>query len=250
MCGETPGFRPQLIPVMRTILHIGQHKTGTSSLQHFLREHRAELSRRGLYVPDSLAGFEDPSHFLLNVCALDENRGSPLKDRLLKTEPDAFFSGLRARLEQDIARHCQLAETQGCKDIIWSNEGLYLLNSTREYKRLRDLFEAYSSSVVCVCCFRERASFRSSYARELEKHGLGPSDEVDSYRYLREDSWLFSYGAKTALLREVFDEVITFPYDSRDNLAHFLQQIGYAQTATGSARLNVTGSTGKTEPHL
>ncbi|PYK11456.1 MAG: hypothetical protein DME65_07200 [Verrucomicrobia bacterium] len=34
-------------------IHIGPHKTGTSAIQWFLKEHRAELLRQGYFVPES-----------------------------------------------------------------------------------------------------------------------------------------------------------------------------------------------------
>src|SRR5262245_22489722 len=34
-------------------IHVGPHKTGTTSIQWFLRENRAELLKRGYFVPDS-----------------------------------------------------------------------------------------------------------------------------------------------------------------------------------------------------
>lgn len=34
-------------------IHIGPHKTGTSAIQWFLKEHRAELLKQGYFVPES-----------------------------------------------------------------------------------------------------------------------------------------------------------------------------------------------------
>jgi hypothetical protein len=34
-------------------IHIGPHKTGTTSIQSFLKENRAELLKHGYFVPDS-----------------------------------------------------------------------------------------------------------------------------------------------------------------------------------------------------
>ncbi|MCG2585208.1 hypothetical protein [Massilia sp. TS11] len=226
--------------LVRTIIHIGQHKTGTTSIQHFLQHNKAKLASAGLYVPESIAGHYDPSHYILNVYALNENRYSPMKEHLSKTMPKEFFQGLRAQILADIHRHYMQAESLGCKDVIWSNEGLYLLNSTEEYKRLRDLFSPYSSEIECVCCFRELASYKRSYAQHLTKLGLTPSEDTDSYRYLASDSWLFDYAGKEQLLEKVFDRVISFPYNPEDNVKSFMDQIGYPVDDTASIRLNVS----------
>lgn len=167
---------------MRSFIHIGQHKTGTTSIQSYLQNNRHQLAARGLYVPDSLVGFENSSHFILNVCSLAVNRfSSSMKERLLAAEESKFFSELRFNLEVDIARHYQEAANQGCKDIIWTNEGLFLLNSVEEYRRLYQLFDPFSSAVVCVCCFRDVPSFRASYIEHHRKTGLLPSNDQDSY---------------------------------------------------------------------
>lgn len=198
------------------------------------------LIRGGLYVPESIAGDKNPSHYILNVYALNENIYSSMKEFLLKTKPKEYFRGLREALHDEIYKHYMLAEDQGCKDVVWSNEGLYLLNSIQEYGRLRELFDKYSSGITCVCCFRDVDSYKKSYAQQQAKQGISPSDNVDSYRYLQHDSWLFDYPGKIKILKEVFDEVITFPFDQQDNVRPFMEKIGYPIHNAESIRLNVT----------
>jgi hypothetical protein len=225
---------------MRTIIHIGQHKTGTTSIQHYLKDNRDELAERGLYVPDSLAGDGNPSHFLLNIYSLEENRFSYMKERLLEIKDSEYFITLKQNLENDIAQHYQRAESQGCKDIIWSNEGLYLLNSVGEYQKLYELFHKYSLETVCICCFRDVASYRKSYIEQHKKMGIESSDDKDSYRYVEADSWLFDYERKKQILNQVFAKTIYFSYDKEDMIKIFMEKIGYMVTGTDSIRLNVT----------
>jgi hypothetical protein len=59
---------------MRTIIHVGQHKTGTTSIQHYLRRNSRVLNGMGLYIPDKIIGFEAASHFILNVYSLNDDR--------------------------------------------------------------------------------------------------------------------------------------------------------------------------------
>lgn len=226
--------------MLETLVHIGQHKTGTTSLQHFLKDHRADFSKRGLYVPDSVAEEKNPSHFLLNVYALNENRYSPMKENLFRSKPKRYFSQLKVRLETDIKRHYLTAEKQGCQDVIWSNEGLYLLNTIEEYHRLRDLFKVYSKKITAICCFREKESYKFSYSQQLKKQNIDFSEDKGSYRYINDDSWLFDYQRKIELLNTVFDEVITYPYNPEDNVSEFLKQIDYPTHMSESIRLNVT----------
>lgn len=225
---------------MNTIIHIGQHKTGTTSLQHFLKKNKSNLSHNGLYVPESIAGHNNPSHFILNVYSLNANRFSSMKEYLMRTKPKKYFYELRHKLDEDLSKHYRLAEDQGCKDVIWSNEGLYLLNSIEEYTRLYELFSKYSSSIICVCSFREVAGYKKSYLLQLKKEGIAPSDDIDSYRYLNDDSWLFDYTGKIKMLNDVFDQVITFPFNQLDNVKTFMEHIGYPSFNSEIYRLNAT----------
>ena len=226
---------------LKTLIHIGQHKTGTTSIQHYLRDHRDALMQAGLYVPDSLLGFDNPSHFLLNVYALDEDRDSTAKTRLREFLDADFFATLDRRLAGAVARHYQQAMDAGCEEILWTNEGLYLLDSEAEYRRLKQLFALYSDEVVCICCFRDRDSYRQSYTRQLESLDLPLSDDPKSYRYLEPDSWLFDYDRKRALLEAVFDEVRILDYDAVDMVKVFMEELGYPPTEdTASLRLNKT----------
>lgn len=228
---------------IRTIIHIGQHKTGTTSIQHFLRFNKTALSKRGLYVPDVIANHNNTSHYMLNVYALNKNRFSSIKKRLLDAGPEDYLSRIDPLLKRDIKHHYKLAREQNCRDVLWTNEGLFLLNSIEEHKRLRDLFEPYSASVVCVCCFRDVDSYKKSYIRQLADEGIHPSPDKNSCHYLEHDSWLFDYAGKIKMLEAIFDRVIIYPYHAKDGVGDFMRTIGYTANHTGPVRLNVTDYT-------
>lgn len=225
---------------MRTILHIGQHKTGTTSLQHYLKNNRETLLKKGLYVPDNLAGITHPSHYLLNVYALESKRLSSMKEIMLKQQTKDYFDDLEVNLITSIKQHYARAYENHCSDIIWTNEGLYLLNSVAEYKKLARLFQNEADEMVCVCCFREKTAFRSSYIAQHEKQKLPTSQTKDSYCYTEPTSWLFDYKRKKALLAQAFQQTLYIDYDPNDMVSTFLQAIGYTATNAPSERLNIT----------
>lgn len=225
---------------MRTFIHIGQHKTGTTSIQHYLKENRTDLGKRGLYIADSLASESSPSHFMLNMFALNEHRYSSMKEKFLATHPVDFFSRLKYNLPLEIATHYKRAEDSGCTDIVWSNEGLYLLNSIEEYARLRGLFEKHSTEIVCICCFREVESYKNSYRQQLKKQGIEHSEIEDSYRNTSDDSWLFNYRKKKYLLRKSFEKLIIFQYEKNGMVEKFMECIDYPINTENIPHLNVT----------
>jgi hypothetical protein len=230
---------------LKTIIHIGQHKTGTTSIQRFLQDNRKALVQHGFYVPGKIAGYSHPSHFILNVYALAEERFFSMKEKIISNKGMEYLSNLEIDLKKDIGHIYNEALQQKYNKIIWSNEGLYLLNTKIEYKRLFDLFSEYSTEIEAVCCFRDVKSYRESYKKQLAKQNISFSDNPDSYRYVEIDSWLFKYKRKKDLLSQVFDKCTHFSYDPKDNVSKFLEAIHINGISTSNYRLNITEETHK-----
>lgn len=225
---------------METIIHIGQHKTGTTSLQHYLYHSRQELLDKGILYPEKLLHFRNSSHFMLNIYALAANRSSYKKEYIVNKYGLDSLASLNKELPSDIRKTYEYAAKRCCEQVIWSNEGLYLLNSIEEYERLIDLFRPYSSKIIVVCCFRDRKAFKNSYENELIKLQTTPSVQKDSYRYTAADSWLFDYERKRNLLAEVFDDCLYFNYHPEDNVQPFLDLLAIQLQYDKSYRLNTS----------
>jgi len=225
---------------MRTIIHIGQHKTGTTSLQHYLKREHQNLLKKGLYIPQSIVGIDHPSHYILSVYALKSTRLSPMKEALLKNQHPDYFKNLEKNLLADIENHYKQAVKSNCSDIVWTNEGLYLLNSVSEYEKLQQLFQSHSDEIVCVCCFREKKSFRQSFMQQLKTQELPFSQDNDSYRYIEPTSWLFDYDRKKEILEQVFQTNLFLAYNTEDMIKTFMTSIDYDADTTKTERLNIT----------
>ena len=225
---------------MKTIIHIGQHRTGTTSLQHFLRDKKKRLLKQGLYVPSKVADHNHHSHYVLNLYALAEKRFSPKKDEIIASRGDRYLTKLKIEIQRDIEKIYRQALARKCTTVLWSNEGLYLLNSVAEYERLKSLFSQYSDEIEVVCCFRDKESFKKSYAQHLTLQGISFSTQMDSYRYVDADSWLFDYERKKVLLSCVFDQCLYFQYDVENNLKAFMEHIGHGDMDFDGYWLNAT----------
>jgi len=225
---------------METIIHIGQHKTGTTSLQHFLHENKLELRKQNIFITDTILAYSNHSHYILNVYSLAKNRFSSMKENILNKKGQSYLDELDKTLRIEMGRIYKLAIEENCSKIIWSNEGLYLLNSADEYKKLRNLFVQYSSKITVVCCFRDKKTYQTSYTKQLEKQNITTSTNFDSYRNTKEDSWLFDYRRKKTILNEVFDRCIYFDYDSKNNIKPFLNLLGITLEIPSDLRLNST----------
>ena len=159
---------------------------------------------------------------------------------MLKAKGKKYLDELNEKLPLEIKNIYNEARQQKCGKIIWSNEGLYLLNSKKEYEKLINLFKPYSNNILVYCCFRDKLSFKESYLNQLKRVNISSSNKSDSYRYLKSDSWLFDYDRKKSLLRDVFDECIFFDYNSKDNVKPFLELINIQLNRYAELRLNKT----------
>ena len=143
---------------MNALIHIGQHKWNNIYSKIFASKQRF-LLQHGIYVPI----FPNTNHWKLNVYSLDDEF-SCVKKLLKKSE----ISKIKQTLKKDVEMIYEDAHSQNCNQIIWSNEGLYLLNSLKEYGRLKKFISKTIKSIEIVCCFREIDSYKKSFFTQLD----------------------------------------------------------------------------------
>lgn len=183
-------------------LHIGTHKTATTTVQHFLAANRSSLSVQGLVYPDlSHHGFKGPRahHRLAHATAGRPGTGTPDRAR-------RFFDELRAGLRPD-------------DRVIVSSEAFYrhVLPSTdgsgREYdagggavgdplpyiQALRDCIGDFDVKVL-VMLRRQDRFLESLYAEQVMRSNF--VGDID--RFTEERLWLADYEARLSQWAEVF----------------------------------------------
>ena len=172
------------------VLHIGTHKTGSSSLQHYLGRSRARLAAHGLayYQGTILAD----NHIDLYLGALAPGRDSLAQHSLdLPPRPELIH-----RTREGLARFRQ---ANPGKTLIYSSEGLSLLRSPSELGNLADLIAPDGEEVRVVMAYRDRDAFLDAYRRQILKTpGRQPSDNPQSALYVKADSWLADFDALRA----------------------------------------------------
>jgi len=151
---------------MRCILHIGTEKTGTTTLQRFLRTNRDRLRRQGLLVPTA-AGIENQSG--LAVGSYLENRRDDLTAQW-QANDEGDIHRFRLRL-----RDALIAEITGCGAgrLIFSSEHLQSrLTATEEIASLRLFLEAIGVGPVEVVVYLRRpADILNSLSSTLFRNG-------------------------------------------------------------------------------
>ncbi len=187
-------------------LHIGQPKSGTSSLQDFLAQERDRLSRQGFLYPRLRRVDNDNAHHALSY---------QLRESTVK--------GLRMR-PHDVSRDAavweqlsRLVERTPCRQVILSSEDFYFLDQASRLRssavallaeRLKPMF----GSVTVVAYLRRQDQHVESWCNELIKYGLNQSTlDMASlaetlpvchsdYRSLRE-SWVRQFGERSVIFR-------------------------------------------------
>ena len=94
----------------RVFLHIGQSKTGTTSLQNFLSEHRDILTKNGILYPD----------FYSNGIAVHTKEHNPLAQALVDVQRYPFLE-----LDDYFRQFEEQAKTLNCDTLFLSAEGFF-----------------------------------------------------------------------------------------------------------------------------
>lgn len=186
-------------------MHIGTHKTGTTSIQAFLRdENDGLLAASGGHYPE---GFLLPVvHTDLPLLTIRPDRTWPARLRFPETQRASWQAAATAHIRAQVTR-------SDADLLVYVHEDLSYLRFDDELERLRQLFDGREVSVVAV--FRDDAAFLRSYRSQLEGTGFTLSDDPTSFAYLEADSWLLDHEALLDGYRRWFGDhhVTALDYD-------------------------------------
>lgn len=174
----------------RIFVHIGFHKTGTSSIQLLMDKNRDKMIDVGIFY---YTGALNPSnHVELHCAAMRDERVSPFKLR----------SGIRPNTEFIEATRTQVAKfLQPAGTFIFSAEGLSYLRYSDEIRTLHQLFGG--REIEFIAYIRNQSDWLASYKAEMRKHAASPAARGDSYSNTQSNSWLLDFEARLAPFRDV-----------------------------------------------
>lgn len=186
------------------ILHIGMHKTGTTSIQRYLHDHRELLEENGygLFV----GGLRNPTnHTELHLACIRDERDSFGKYNNPGLVIDSEFrENIRSRVQK-------LINDQKFQNQIFSNEALSWLRFDDELERLKYIFGPAANNIRIIICLRNKVDFLNSYRKQiLKRPNRYPSDNKKSVLYVEADTWLTDYDEIIRLYSNAFgDKSIT-----------------------------------------
>lgn len=142
-------------------VHIGTHKTGSTSIQNFLRYHATRLNECGVFVPKSGTLNENSGHHNIAWEMRKDRRHNPRTGGI-----DELVAELKACAQSTA--------------VISSEDFEYLVQYPSELKAFDNRIEGAGFSTKYIVYFRERDSYARSLYCELEIQRL--VDNFDEFR--------------------------------------------------------------------
>lgn len=142
-------------------LHVGLHKTGTSSIQNWLAGNREELLAAGFVYPRSSVHHND---LYLALCSAPEKEHANVRRGVIGAE------AARAHAGAVLAEYGEAVRSAGERDIVISGEELCRL-TLAELRALKDFFDPFVDDYEILCFVRSPVGFSTSYAQEAIKGG-------------------------------------------------------------------------------
>ena len=178
----------------RVLLHVGTHKTGTSSLQTFLRdENPRSLAAAGVLFPP---GYLLPAlHADLPLLTLRPDFAWPARLRFPETQRASWQAAARGHVRHQVT-------ASPLPTLVYSHEDLSYARHDDELDRLHALVEGLPVRVVIV--LRQREAFLRSYTEQLAATDFDTSEDPSSFAYVEPDTWLVDYDALVGGYRRHF----------------------------------------------
>ena len=184
----------------KLVLHIGTEKTGSTSIQNFLKRNIDQLKRNGVYVPQTPMVAQGNHRW---IPLLANNNG--FSDAFIVSQN---FNGEEDR-KQKISKkrkqfidECQSAKS-ACNTIILSSEHIHSrLTTSQEIERLRNLVKEVAHEIVVVIYIRDPLRTAVSLLSTAIKFG-GTSRTLPSpsSRYF---NYICNHGQTISLWEECF----------------------------------------------
>lgn len=179
---KVPKVPSPLFRRKRAVVHIGTHKTGTTSFQKVLHESRARLDAQGILLAT------DDGSALSTVLAHLVIRGE-LQPPFRLGDPDLHL----ASRQREFSRHIRKQVLSDYPVLIFSHEALSFVRTTREIRVLKKLL--FPRKVRIVVAVRNPKDFLQSFSLQFYRTtGWETVSEFESsLRNTRSNSWLANF---------------------------------------------------------
>jgi hypothetical protein len=201
------------------LLHVGFQKTGTTSIQYWLRDHSALLAEHGFRFPRGWLHLN--THVELSLCLTRPDRMTQGRLRGDEWRDETWRRFVLWQIIEDLNSH-----VRGMT--ILSNEDLSLFRHEDEFEALRRVI----GDAAIIMYLRRPDDFLASLRAHYAKDSMaGPSSDPDAFNYTEPGSWVARYEDRVEMWRRYFTRVRVLDYDvqvQRDGsvIPSFLRLIG------------------------
>jgi hypothetical protein len=207
-------------------VHIGTHKTGSTSVQRWMSERREFLGANGYGLYRGL--HNESNHTELFLATMRPDRDSFAK---LSLSDVSFDEGYMAMVADRVQAFIHSAPQS---ELILTSEGLSLLRHPDEIERLAGVFGGDYDRIKIILFLRNPKDYLESYRLQLrKKKGRVPSADYWSALYVEDDTWLTNYQQLIDVYGEGFgrENVHVIDYDQEmeregNVIPSFLRAIG------------------------
>jgi hypothetical protein len=207
---------------VRLILHVGTHKTGTTSIQKVLHDHARYLKTYGLYYPSSLyyrgaRGHLKFSHDVARDTEQSRRNAHAFVQRIKKNANSADVTLLSS---EALYRH-----VLGTEDVSSMIQDNYLVGRQSYVNHLAELLVDFDVEVVIYC--RDYEYFLSWLYRTFVKSG-GWQGSASDFKNKFFDH--FAYERQFEIFRSVFPRLTIHSYENAKEhglIRHFFGQLGF-----------------------
>lgn len=208
-------------------LHFGCHKTGSTSLQMFLKENKSYLNQNNFDIMDTFAGRNiDLSLFCLRKSILNFTNPSFSKTKILykniifKIKLTLFFLFTKK------------------DNFIFSDEGLDYVRTQKEIDNIKSLFPS-KYKIIPILIIREKEDWINSWRNYLMGIGLIDDLNRDSPYFSCYSSWYFKVNQLIDLINLNFNKAIYIDYE-HNVIPSFLKSISLKPPENCDFEINKT----------
>ena len=227
--------------IQRVIVHVGLHKTGTTSIQHFLRDNKEVLEA------EYSVKLYKPFIHLTNGYVSNEVGISIMRDGVFDSLPHIVLDpemhktfdkdDWYKRIQERIADIFHDAEQD---TLLLSGENISWLRTAGEAAKLRRLFPVENSKIQIILTLRDKKDWWVSYCNQINKLNLTGTPVHNSQWYLDEHSWLTDFETLIEVLESEFENVRIIPHQ-KNMVANFMRFIGFELDFSDEPEVNRSG---------
>ena len=213
--------------IKKVILHIGLHKTGTTSFQNFILNNEEFFLKRGIhpYKPIYRNNSYTANEIGLSVLrpgVIDDLFKGPWNINMDCFDKATWRDQIRAKINE-------IFSNSEHEILLISGEFISFIRTQNEIDELKKLFPPFIETHV-VMVKRKKSDWWKSYCSEVAKWKdkiPGPVDSSrNSHAYLDPNGWLMDFETVEYLFQKNFDSFSTLEYDRNGMVGSLLCEIG------------------------